>query len=294
MDRSVKIFIVVFTLLIGSILALLQGADKDVPVNPAFPYDLDNPTTEIKLHKDLREVSGLALVNDSTVAAVQDEKGSVFLINNKSGKVRDKIKFGKDGDYEGVAFNQRSFFAVRSDGKIYRIRKWTSDKIKTKNFETDLGYGNDVEGLCFDKVNNSLLLVCKNKAGIDKKIKDHRAVYSFDLRSKTLDIKPVLLIDLKKINKQISKVLDNDFKKNIMPSGIAINPRDSSIYILSSVAEVLLIFDRSGKLINCSGLPDKYFLQPEGICFDAKGTMYIANEGHDKKARLLKFIPKQF
>ncbi|NNF02647.1 MAG: hypothetical protein HKN22_08170, partial [Bacteroidia bacterium] len=65
------------------------------------------------------------------------------------------------------------------------------------------------------------------------------------------------------------------------------------IYILSSVGELILILDDKGNFKNCSGLPDELFLQPEGICFDDDAVLYIANEGHDKKARLLKFPSKE-
>ena len=288
-----KLFMLGFSFVVALSLVLFQSLDKDVNVTPEFPYDLNSPDEVIKLDKDLREISGLSYINDSTIAAVQDEKGSIFLINSRTGKKIQRIKFAKDGDYEGLALAGKIMFVVRSDGDIYKVKRWRSDNVKTKKFETDLNTSNDVEGLCYLHDKGILLLACKNRAGIDKKMKNKRAVYAFDVRKNKLSEEPFLEIDLKEMKHIISKSLDDEYKKNIMPSGIVSMPGSGDIYILSSVGEVLLIFDKAGNFKNVSGLPDKYFLQPEGICFDKQGNLYIANEGQDKKARLLKFTPKE-
>ena len=40
-------------------------------------------------------------------------------------------------------------------------------------------------------------------------------------------------------------------------------------------------------------LEEKYFIQPEGICIDAYGNMYISNEGRNGKGNILLFKPSK-
>ena len=60
-----------------------------------------------------------------------------------------------------------------------------------------MGADNDVEGLCYDPKNNSLLLACKGNPG--KKYKGNRAVYEFSLDRKKLNKKPKFLLPVKEI-----------------------------------------------------------------------------------------------
>jgi sugar lactone lactonase YvrE len=53
------------------------------------------------------------------------------------------------------------------------------------------------------------------------------------------------------------------------------------------------VLDRQGKIVHLEKLKKSLHTQPEGICFDADGTMFIANEGKDGRAKIFKFRYKQ-
>jgi uncharacterized protein YjiK len=77
------------------------------------------------------------------------------------------------------------------------------------------------------------------------------------------------------------------------PSAIAVHPITGEIYVTSSKGKLLLVLDRQGRIVHLEKLKKSLHTQPEGICFDADGTMFIANEGKDGKAKIYKFRYRQ-
>jgi len=71
----------------------------------------------------------------------------------------------------------------------------------------------------------------------------------------------------------------NNPEFSLGPSGIAVDPINNDIYVISSVGKVMLVFDHTAKLKDIIKLQKSIFVQPEGISFDSKGNLYISNEG---------------
>ncbi len=244
-----------------------------IQVSCAFekaPYDLYNADKTIVLHEELNEISGLTLTDDSRLLCVQDEKAVVYTLNKNNGEIRDKYDFGKDADFEGIAYANNKIYVLKSNGDIKRIKK--DDKVKTYN--QDHNKGEDFEGLCHDQNNNRLLVACKEHANKEKN--DDIRIYAFDLKEKKYLKKPAYKISKKKIAK--------DFN----PSGIAIHP-DGNIYIISSTSKKLLVLSAGGDIIAIEKLPKYIFNQPEGITFDQSGNLFISNEKKNTQPTLLKF-----
>ena len=49
-------------------------------------------------------------------------------------------------------------------------------------------------------------------------------------------------------------------------------------YMTSAKGNLLLIIDRSGSILHIDKLPKSLHRQPEGLCFDEQGNLYISNE----------------
>ena len=81
-------------------------------------YDLSSPDTVLNLPADLAEISGLSYLDENHLAAVQDEKGKIFIIDIRDGTITREIKFGKKGDYAGIEIVQGSVYVVKSNGDI--------------------------------------------------------------------------------------------------------------------------------------------------------------------------------
>jgi len=238
-----------------------------------FLYDLNLPDQQMELSSKLNEISGLVLLSDSVLAAVQDEKGRVYYLDAHTGKIRNHFDFAKNGDYEGVAHHKSHFYVLRSDGTIFKVKP--NKKAKEYTFKNNKNF--DFEGLCVDVANNRLLVACKTHG--TKKKRDHFYIYAFSLVTNSFESDPVFKIKRDEV--------DSDFK----PSGIAIHPK-GHIYILSSYSKSLLVLSAKGKIINHTYLDPSIFYQPEGITFNSSGDLFISNEKNDQIPTVLIFKRK--
>jgi DNA-binding beta-propeller fold protein YncE len=143
-----------------------------------------------------------------------------------------------------------------------------------------------VEGLCYDKNNNRLLLAIKNA---EPGGKTYKGIYAFDLTTKTMSAEPAFKIDMRQELKSGNKKRSLE----IMPSGIAIHPQTKDIYVTDGRNSMLLILGASGSFKNLYDLNSKEFHQPEGIAFHPDGEMYISNEGVKGGGNILKVEPVQ-
>ncbi len=260
-------------------------------------YTFDAPDALFKLDKALKEISGLTLLDDQHLAAVQDEKGKLYVIDAQNGEISNDRRFAKDGDFEGIELAGDLLYALRSDGDLYEISDWDTKDPDTKKFETHLSSKNDTEGLTFDRQNNRLLVVCKEDAGAG--LKNARAVYSFDLATKKMAKDPVLVIDLKAVEALTEQNKLNSIVRNLAapltnlsgfkPAGIAIHPITGQLFIISSVRKVILAYNMDGTLEDVWLLSEDDFRQPEGLAFLPNGDLFIANEGGNRNATLMRF-----
>ncbi len=267
-----------------------------------FPYDF----SQLKAHPlaaELTEISGLTYdVEHDVLLAVQDENGLIFTLDTKNGNVLSKDKFHKDGDYEGITTLDGHVYVLKSSGTIYELKDGETEgkpgKIKGK-----LKKDYDLEGLTYDPISNGLLVSCKEPT--ENEDGNSRCVFRFDIDTKEMSSVPFLLIKREEIKNYIvshfseeeaidkfGKIMNPDVGYlHLGPSGLAIHPYTENIYVLSSKSKCLLVYDRATKaLVYLKKLDKKTFEQPEGICFDPLGNLFISSEGKDNPAQLV-FIP---
>ncbi len=267
-----------------------------------FPYKLEQAEHKIELPYYLREISGLTYLKENTLACVNDEEGKIYTVNVISGDIS-SFYFEKGGDYEGVERVGNTLWVVKSNGNLYRVKHFNTSKQKVKKFDTGLSTANDVEGLGYDPIKEKLLLACKGYPYLDKEGgRSHKAVYAFDLEEKKLKKKILLDIDLDDIklfrkyhafaragSDILSKIDPVKGDVSFQPSGIAVRPETGNYYLIGSVGKLLIVLDREGDYLYVQKLDPLTFLQPEGICFDPQGNLYISNEAKGFKATIQKF-----
>lgn len=262
---------------------------------------LSKPDNSSRLSSKLTEISGLSLSPDGkSLLAVNDEQGKLFYLDKKDGEIIRTVKFGKGADYEGVETVGEQVYVVESNGTLHKIKDLQKDDPDTKKYDTPLNSKYDVEGLAYDPNKNWLLLACKGKAGNGPEYKGSRAIYAFDIESKELIEKPVFLVNrdaigdyfaTDDISEKLVNLLGPEYATNAFaPSGIAIHPKTSDICIVSSVGKLFIILSPTGKILHMEKLESSIFKQPEGICFDKNGTLYISTEGKGGKAKLYQFL----
>lgn len=226
-----------------------------------------------KMPSSLNEISGIAFLNDTEIACIQDEDGIIFIYDLEQEKIVEEIKFAGAGDYEGIAIANNTAYVVESNGNIYEIENFRQSNAVNIH-KTFLTQQEDVEGLSFDQKNNQLLVAFKEK---DPNFEKQKGIYAFDLLEKKLIEKPVVSINLSdSIFGKASAKGHAAFK----PSEIAINPSNQEFVLIEGSTPKILILDKSGKAKEFFHLRKDDFPQPEGLAFGSNGSLYIASEGN--------------
>jgi uncharacterized protein YjiK len=248
-----------------------------------YGYNLAAPNHTYKLPKILREISGLSYYQPGVLACIQDEDGKLFLYDLEQEDILSDQKFAGDDDYEGISLNDQQVFVVNSSGDIF---SFMMNDEKAEKIKTPLNSKYDVEGLMYRAGENDLILACKENPDNE----DEALFFSFDLSKQELSEEPVITIKFDEVKpmlkeRNFSTVKHLPFK----PSGVAVHPLNHQIYVIASVGKLLLILAETGDLLKVVPLPPNLFIQPEGICFDNQGNLYIASEGKKSAARLFMF-----
>lgn len=276
--------------------------------NYEFPYKLLKPDKQQFLPPKLNEISGLSILENERFACVQDEKGNIYILNFNTAEIEKKINFADHGDFEGITLVGTTAWALKSNGNLYRVRDFVEGEevLRAKKYETGLSKKNDCEGLAYDEKNNRLLIACKGHPYMDSKKGHHKkAIYGFDLKEKKLNKDPVFILDLEKIKNfrdyntmtklgidLLSTFDENKGDVTFQPSDLAIHPKTRNIYVIGYVGDLLIVLNPIGEILLMVDLHDVLFKQPEGICFDKNGILYISNEGGEGRATILKYSPK--
>jgi uncharacterized protein YjiK len=243
------------------------ATEIEVPASPAVSVK-----KTWRMPEELVEISGISVIDNERFVCVQDEMGTVFIYNTTTSSIEKKIPFTNPGDFEGIAVVDKTIWVVRSDGVLFELHTDRKDIIANK-YTTSLTAKHNIEGLCYDKANNRLLLASKDGDPDNEGIK---GIYGFDLGVKKLLSEPVYKLSTEETSG--SKNKKKEKKQGVKPSALAIHPVSGDIYITDGPRSRLLVLDKTGgvKALHQLG---KEFQQPEGIAFRDNGDLFISNEG---------------
>ena len=248
---------------------------QDIEYYKQSNYNYLAPDKVIDLPETLREISGLAVVNNTTVFCVQDELGVVFALDILKEELTDMYRFTDVGDFEDVAVNGDTVFVLRSDGTIFNFNyKQFNGKIQQQIVQAN---SLNIEGLCINTTSKKLLMASKEIA--IGKPENQRIVYSLHVNS-AHNPTEFLTIDNSKIQDFITShysiISGNSVQCN--PSAIAVHPITKETYILSATNRLISIYNNES-LVSVYPLPANIYYKPEGIGFLSNGDMILCSEG---------------
>lgn len=272
-----------------------EKQDKTLKTEDISPVDYD----VYPMPKELNEISGITFINDSLIAAIEDENGIIYLYDMIKKDISRKIEFGKPDDYEDIVLVGNDIYVVAANGTIFKIENFNAEKPIVSKYKTELNEDNNIESLAYDASNQTLLLIVKDKNLIkDKAQKD---IYSFSLATKKLNTQPSYSIELQDIENQFKgdkleetskkflKILGNqNLNEIIKPSAMTIHPTTNDLYVLSSINQIIVVLTKENVLKKVIPFKGKDFIQPEGIAFNSKGELFISNEGKNKQGNIIK------
>lgn len=286
-------------LLFGLALWCCSGC-RTTAQNAALPYHLDKPERRMELVPELLEISGLEWASESKyLLAVQDEQGIIYRLDPETGSILRRSEFAKDGDFEGVAVVGDTVYAVKSTGTLHRITFAPDGTAVALKFKSHIDKTYDVEGLTAVPQNRQLLMACK--AAPPQLPQGEKHVYAWNLDDMTVPEQPALVLRLSDMldflqrnpaTPRQDKMLEYLNRAEppgslrFSPSGIAVHPTLGHWYILSGPGRLLAVYSPKGQLLALHRFDKDLLEQPEGICFDPQGNLYIASEGKDSTAVL--------
>lgn len=261
-------------------LSIGNGCTQSKAYTSPAEYNLNAPIIH-KLEKKLTEISGISFKpgDDRQFFAIEDEHGKLYRIS-PDGSVLGRSNFAKKGDYEDVAVTSAATYILRSDGTIFLTTIPSSDADISSTPIEDVLPAGEYEGMAVES-DKSLVVLCK-----DCKIKGTKGkviIYHIAIEDSS---------HLKASSPTEVQVLDEskgDEKERIAASGIARNPLNGKWYIISSVNKLLIVLNSDFSAPVKYNLDPALYPQPEGICFDSKGNLFISNEGGGGHPTVLQF-----
>lgn len=262
-----RIFTSLQNLIIVLLTVLFFSCDQNKKIESPPGYDLSS-AYRYTLPSILNEISGLAYYpKDSSVFAIQDEKGFLFKIHFTNPLKIDRWKFGNGADYEDVILHDSDFYVLKSKGSIEKL-KFNKDSISVEPFSIPAQGRGEFETLYYDNEKQRVIVTCKN---CEQDKKNQLTSFGFNPATNSFDTSFT-------INTEQIWQLAHDDKERIKPSAAAFHPITGELFLLASVNKLLIVFnkDRSPKAVY--HLDPDIFKQPEGLTFTPKGDMLISNE----------------
>lgn len=239
--------------------------------------------TEWIMPKELNEISGIAFIDDHTLACVQDEKGIIFLYDLQNSEIAGKIPFAGKGDYEGIALADKTAYIITGDGILYEVADFRTDP-KVTSYPMNLKAGEESEAVCFDRAGNRLLFALKSH----KKYDVNPELFAFDLSEKKFLDSAVMKMNLQSL---ILRKKDRDnAKKKWEPADLTIDELHEKIYVIDAINGHLMEFSMDGDLQNLRPVDRKKIRHPEGIAISPDGGIFLCNDANnDGKGKIVKW-----
>ncbi len=292
-------------LAIGLFGLLLHNSCSDKPeskndetVQPvslrSIDYDLGHPLKKWSLSDSLAQISGIAWVRNDQFLAIEDLRPILYEIKmgDTAGIITNKSQFRQAEedkfDFEDLAMVNDTVYALWSHGAIFKIIKGRKED-SAQRTKTWLKKDNNTEGLAYDPVSGNLLIACKEESGVEDEKASTRAIFEFDRKADSLKRDPFMLI-----HKKDFEAVAGD-KVDFYPAAIAVHPITHDIYVISTKdTKAIAQFSHDGKLKAFDYIDKEMLPQPEGICFDPEGNLYISTESrHHMPSYIYKFAVKK-
>lgn len=266
-------------------------------------FDLGDPDRTYQLPDELAEISALTDVDANTIACLHDEEARLYFMDLESGSIDRTLEFGVPGDMEGLTRVREEYFALRSDGLVYRMKLLETALLVTDTFRLSIPNRN-IEGLGWDEKNGVVLISPKDTPKGKPEVRDTRRIFCYDPIAKRMCDEPALTLSIERIVAQARamnvevpmKQTGNGREVPAMKlrfSSVAVDPVTDTYYLLSASDRILLVVDRKGDLVRLEQLDVSLFKKPEGITFLPGGDMLISNEGKDAPPNIHRFNRKR-
>ena len=262
--------------------ALLAGCGQPSPLGKGVTA----------LPEELRELSGMVMVEQGLLACVQDELGGVFFVDLSGARPTRGEAFGAAGDYEGIASTPDGLWVLRSDGALLRLTAGAHNLSVRDTYM--MPFEGEFEGLCFDARANRLLVLPKGAIEGRRRERHRRRILGFDLAKMAPLSEPILTLKVDDVEEQIGELgLDaprhktkkgkQRVKLSLLGSELLVLPGGDLLLLLSK-DQMLLRVDAKGDVVATTLLDAELLAQPESMALMPDGRLLVGSEGRQRSA----------
>ncbi|MFL5593056.1 MAG: hypothetical protein ACJ785_00405 [Gemmatimonadaceae bacterium] len=243
----------------------------------ADPNRGDAPLAFWIMPAELREISGLALMQSGHVLAHDDEVGRIYEIDPKTGIILKR--FTLDGaphaDFEAITIAGQDIYLLQSNGTLFKFREGGDGTVVAyTKYDTHLGHECEFEGVAFDADSSRLVLPCKKVAA--KGSKHNLVIYRVAL---PLTAAPSLTIQVI----PMADVIGANPWKSFQTSDIAMDPTTGNYVLIASQEKALAVITPGGTVVRSEPLPPGHD-QPEGVAITRDSILVVSDEARKKPA----------
>lgn len=249
-------------------------------------YDFSAPSS-ISIPDDLRNISGIALFrgNASMIYAIDKNVGSIYCYYPSLHNVV-KSSFNMSGPFEDLAIMDSSIYVLKNNGTIYSFPIKSMGRPTLDSFWTysDFFPKGTFEAMYYADSSRKLVVINKTKEENSRLTR----CYTFNVDVNGVPHKAnSFVIYWNTIEKKLKK----ERIKGFHPTAIAQNPKTKEWYIISDNEKILYVLDNQWHSSKAYALDSTVFNKPQGMAFDTKGNLYIANDGTANTKPNIKFFP---
>lgn len=231
----------------------------------------------VSLPGRLREVSGLALLDEAHLLAHDDERGIIAIIDVETGERTGQFTLGPllpRDDFEGIAVLGDRLYLASSRGRLYEAPIGEDGQtVEFRVHETGLRDRCELEGLTADTATQTLLLSCKNARS--RELRDLVTVFAW-----SVDRAELAGIRFQAPEPDVAPGNRETFR----PSAIDILP-DGGLLLLSGADRSIAVVAPPGE-VRCSRRLASRHRQAEGLALLPGGGIAIADEGNPGRLTL--------
>lgn len=260
------------------------GEAPSVEAQPAGPdrsLFAASPAQQWRLHRQLREISGLAVSPDGRLFAHDDERATIYEIDPQRGAVVKAFALGDPmarGDFEGLAIGPDGvFWMTTSEGRLYRFEEGADGAhVPYETFDTGLRTICEVEGLAYLASEESLIVACKQNH--DRAMRDRISLHLWRFAGEAEPWRELRQAELT----AAAGV------RRFRPSSIDVDPASGRLLLLSAGDGALAELSPDGALLTARALHPSH-IQAEGVAALPDGSLVIADEGGHGQALLSRY-----
>jgi uncharacterized protein YjiK len=238
----------------------------------------NEPVAMWMMPAELKEISGLALTADGRLLTHDDNVGTIFVIDPKSGIVLNRFTVGHGiaGDFEAITVAGNDIYLLESHSTLYRFREGGKDaKVAFAKEDLHLGKECEFESMAYEADSAWLVLPCKRTS--KKEQHDQLVIYRWRLQGPDSTRLTMMSIP-------VADVIGSNDWKGFHPTDMTIDPNTGN-YVIISQEKGLVEITPGGLVDRAESLPGKHN-QPEGVAITKDNLLIVSDEGSKKPASI--------